>query len=124
MDYYAILGVAPDAENIVIEAAFKALAKKYHPDVWKGEQQDADEKIKSINEAYSVLRDPQKRKKYDAELASENSAGNYDDYSQGEDDVSLEVSDEEKIAEYYPDAELQRRELAQYPKKPPRLPIR
>ena len=72
MDYYAILGVAPDAENIVIEAAFKALAKKYHPDVWKGEQQDADEKIKSINEAYSVLRDPQKRKKYDAELASEN----------------------------------------------------
>ena len=118
MDYYAILGVTLDAETIVIDAAYKALVKKYHPDVWRGDKQYADEKIKSINEAYSVLSDPEKRKKYDAEIKDNGSTGNYDEYSEGEDDEGSELRDDWKIvAEYYPEAEEYRLDLATISKK-------
>ena len=66
--YYQILGVTPDAENIVIRAAYKALSHRYHPDKFKGSAEEAEAKMKVINFAYSILSDKDKRKAYDEEL--------------------------------------------------------
>ena len=63
-DYYEILGVQRDASQEEIQKTYRKLARKYHPDVNKAS--DADKRFKEINEAYEVLRDPEKRKKYDA----------------------------------------------------------
>jgi curved DNA-binding protein len=63
-DYYEILGVPPDAEKKVIQQTFRKLARKVHPDVNPGNK-EAEEKFKTINEAYQVLSDAEKRKKYD-----------------------------------------------------------
>ncbi|MBI3942374.1 MAG: DnaJ domain-containing protein [Chloroflexi bacterium] len=63
-DYYKILGVKRDATEKEIKSAFRKLARKYHPDVNKGDKAMAD-KFKEINEANEVLGDPEKRKKYD-----------------------------------------------------------
>src|SRR5271155_5460271 len=63
-DYYETLGVARTASDAEIKKAFRQLARKYHPDVAKDKKQ-AEEKFKEINEAYEVLSDPTKRKKYD-----------------------------------------------------------
>ncbi|RLB06522.1 MAG: J domain-containing protein [Deltaproteobacteria bacterium] len=62
-DYYEILGVPRNATQEEIHAAYRKLARKYHPDVNKSP--DAEEKFKEIGEAYEVLKDPEKRKKYD-----------------------------------------------------------
>src|SRR4051812_37560520 len=63
-DYYEILGVPRTASQGDIKKAFRKLAREYHPDVAKNKKQ-AEEKFKEINEAYEVLSDPAKRKKYD-----------------------------------------------------------
>jgi curved DNA-binding protein len=63
-DYYKILGVSKSAPEKEIKSAYRKLARKYHPDVNPGDKQ-AEEKFKGINEAYEVLSDPVKRKKYD-----------------------------------------------------------
>jgi DnaJ-class molecular chaperone len=63
-DYYKILSVARGASTEEIKKAFRKLARKYHPDVNPGDKK-AEEKFKEINEAYEVLSDPDKRKKYD-----------------------------------------------------------
>ena len=54
-DYYRILGVLDDAEDIIIKAAYRALAQRYHPDKWSGDQVEATKRMAEINEAYSVL---------------------------------------------------------------------
>src|SRR6266550_5655917 len=64
-DYYKILGVERTASDEAIRRAFRKLARQYHPDVAK-DKKTAEEKFKEINEAYEVLGDPEKRKKYDA----------------------------------------------------------
>lgn len=61
IDYYAILGVHPEAEDIVIKAAYRAMSKQYHPDMGLGNTQ----KMQAINEAYQVLIDPICRSDYD-----------------------------------------------------------
>jgi DnaJ-class molecular chaperone len=63
-DYYATLGVAKTATEKEIKQAYRKLARKFHPDVNPGDKA-AEAKFKEINEAYEVLGDPEKRKKYD-----------------------------------------------------------
>lgn len=63
-DYYKVLGVKRDASQKDIKQAYRKLARQYHPDVNPGDEA-AQEKFKQINEAYEVLSDPEKRKKYD-----------------------------------------------------------
>jgi len=72
-DYYEILGVPRNAADADIKKSFRKLAREYHPDVAKDKKR-AEEKFKEINEAYEVLGDPAKRKKYD-ELGANWKAG-------------------------------------------------
>src|SRR6267154_2922882 len=62
-DYYAILGVKKDAGADEIKAAYRRLARKYHPDVSK--EKNAEEKFKEMGEAYETLKDSEKRAAYD-----------------------------------------------------------
>ena len=61
-DYYSILGILPSAEIETIQAVYRALSKKYHPDVARGDVVSAEKKIREINEAYEVLSDVEKRR--------------------------------------------------------------
>ncbi|MEO7168664.1 MAG: DnaJ C-terminal domain-containing protein [Spartobacteria bacterium] len=77
-DYYETLGVAKTASADEIKSAFRKLARKHHPDVAKAkEKAAAEEKFKTINEAYEVLSDPEKRAKYDQLGADWNQPGGF-----------------------------------------------
>ncbi len=62
-DYYQVLGVPRNADDPTIKKAYRALARKFHPDV--NADASSEERFKAINEAYQVLSDPEKRAKYD-----------------------------------------------------------
>lgn len=65
MTHYEVLQVMPNASPEVIQMAYKALARKYHPDVFQGDKEYAETKMKQINEAYRVLSSPASRQEYD-----------------------------------------------------------
>ncbi len=71
-DYYAILGVLPSADIVVIRAAFRALAQKYHPDKWPGAPSEASQRMRELNEAYEVLSDERRRERYDSQRKQDN----------------------------------------------------
>ena len=69
-NYYEILEVNENASKEVIDKAYKVLAKKYHPDLQEEKNKKAaEEKIKSLNEAYEILSNPKKKQAYDAKIA-------------------------------------------------------
>ena len=59
-DYYEVLGVDKNADDATLKKAYRALAKKYHPDMNPGDK-EAEQKFKEASEAYAVLSDPDKR---------------------------------------------------------------
>ena len=63
-DYYEVLGLQKGASEDEIKKAFRKMAIKYHPDKNPGDK-EAEEHFKEVNEAYSILGDPEKKKKYD-----------------------------------------------------------
>lgn len=78
-NHYAILGVLSNAEDIVIRAAYKALAQRYHPD--KSDSADYTKKMAEINEAYRVLSDVGLRRKYDqANQSQSDNAPGFDEF--------------------------------------------
>ena len=83
-DYYEILGVDKDASQKEIKKAYRKLAKKYHPDMNKDDP-DTSEKFKEISEAYEILSDPDKRKRYDryGHSGINDNDFNFDDFAQG-----------------------------------------
>ena len=64
-DYYEILEVAKNADDKGIKKAYRKKAMLYHPDRYEGPKEEAEEKFKELNEAYSILSEPQKRQMYD-----------------------------------------------------------
>ena len=60
-DYYEVLGVDKNADEATIKKAYRALAKKYHPDMNPGDK-EAEKKFKEASEAYAILSDPEKKK--------------------------------------------------------------
>ena len=89
-NYYEILEVNKKASKEVIEKAYKVLVKKYHPDLYTGQKKNyAEEKIKEINEAYSVLTDEFMKEQYDSELEKQEQAELYKKYNQKQADNNL-----------------------------------
>ena len=70
IDHYAVLGVSPAAEDVVIRAAYRALAQRYHPDKWGGDLKVANERMAEINAAFAVLSDAGKRKEHDQQRSA------------------------------------------------------
>lgn len=75
-DYYEVLGVEKSADDAALKKAYRALAKKYHPDMNPGDA-EAEKKFKEASEAYAILSDPEKRRQYDqfGHAAFDNGAG-------------------------------------------------
>jgi curved DNA-binding protein CbpA len=105
-NYYQTLGVLPDAESVVITAAYRALASLYHPDRWKGDKEFATKKMADINVAYATLSDPDKRQKYNnSRQNTHNSFAEEDEQTDQAFDTALsEMEKRWKVAtEIFPD---------------------
>jgi len=94
-DYYSILHVLPSAEIDVIKAAYKALARKYHPDTFDGDKAYAGKRMQEINDAFGIIGDPDKRKKYDAERERDKPE---DDFSSNDNDIDVRLEEDWKFA--------------------------
>ncbi len=77
-DYYEVLGIDKNADDAAIKKAYRALAKKYHPDMNPGDA-EAEKKFKEASEAYAILSDPEKKRQYDqfGHAAFEGGAGGF-----------------------------------------------
>jgi molecular chaperone DnaJ len=83
-DYYEVLGVGRSADEKDLKAAYRKLAKQLHPDANQGDAQ-TEAKFKELNEAYDVLKDPQKRAAYDRfGHAGVNGGGGGNPFGQGQ----------------------------------------
>jgi len=113
-NYYAILGVLPTAEFIIIRAAYKALAQRYHPDRYQGDASEANRLMADINEAYQILSDPELRVRYD-DLRGDRTqdAGSFFENDPVEDSIGDPLLQQWAIAvEYYPDLERLEKDLS------------
>ena len=88
-DYYQILGLPQNAGQEDIKRAFRKLAFKYHPDTNPGNEQQAAERFKEINEAYGVLGDEGKRQQYD--FARKSPFAGYEDFQYSQQDIFRDV---------------------------------
>ena len=79
VNYFDVLNVSENAEPEVIKASYKTLAKKYHPDSYAGDKEDAERKMALINEAYQTLSDERLRKQYLQRLKADRSYKNKHD---------------------------------------------
>lgn len=98
VNYYDILEISESASAEVIQSAYRALAKKYHPDTYKGDPLYADSRMQAINEAYETLSNSAKRSLYDAQLKSDyqhksDTESAKESNSQSTDEQSLNVSE-------------------------------
>jgi hypothetical protein len=66
IDPYTVLGVSPNVDDAALAAVYRALLKKYHPDLFEGPKAEAERKTTAIIQAYSLLRNPDARRAYDA----------------------------------------------------------
>ncbi|MBB43931.1 MAG: hypothetical protein CMM44_09240 [Rhodospirillaceae bacterium] len=118
-DYYAILGVLPSIEPAALSAVYKALIKKYHPDVYPGDKVEAERISRQINEAYETLGDEQKRAEYDGGRENnEGTAGDYKQETYSRDSTTAghdnKIENWDYATEFYPDAEKLRIELNKF----------
>jgi hypothetical protein len=114
-EYYTILGILPSADPVVIVAAYRALASRYHPDKWRGSADEANSRMAEINVAYAVLSDASKRAEYDQ--LRRKGRGDFEaeqDSSEEAFDSALnELGERWAIAvSIYPEMETSRKELA------------
>ena len=80
-DYYEVLGVEKNADDAAIKKAYRALAKKYHPDLQPDDQkEDAKKKLQKINEAYETLSNEELRKEYGVEIHDDKLNGDFNTY--------------------------------------------
>ena len=118
-DYYLILGVLPSIDATALTAVYRALIKKYHPDVHAGSKSDAERITKELNEAFGVLSNATTRAEYDRKRnGGQNSSGDFDRESdQAGPNQNGPDSDIKKnwdyIVRYYPNAEQFRVELSE-----------
>lgn len=91
MNYYELLEVSPSASVEVIKNAYKTLAKKYHPDAYEGDKTFAEEKMKILNEAISVLENEDKRREYNMINGIYQTSENYG--YDGENSVNINVDE-------------------------------
>ena len=104
-DYYGVLGVLPSIEEAPLKAVYISLLKKYHPDVFKGTQKDADRITKELNEAYEILGDPVKRSEYDNLRKSQAAHEDFDNSGLDNDD-SISVPSDVSSVEEIPNKEM------------------
>jgi curved DNA-binding protein CbpA len=118
VDYYSTLGVLPEADPVVVKAAYRALAQTYHPDKWSGDPAVATQRMAAINEAYRILGDAELRAEYDAVRKNEHLRGSYLDEQSSERDnaFSSALSETEqrwKVAtSIFPDLDQYRADLS------------
>lgn len=116
-DYYSILGVLPTVEATALTAVYRALLKKYHPDVFSGAKNEAERIAKALNEAYEVIGNPRSRAEYDRQRARQQRRSGDFEGERGRTDGGHGAPDEalhaawQYIVRYYPDAEGYRIEL-------------
>jgi curved DNA-binding protein CbpA len=102
-DYYSILGVVPSIDDVALTAVYRALLKKYHPDVFEGSKAEAERRTKELNEAYEVLGNADKRRAYD-KARKDNGFGNFrqEEPTNYPNDAA---ADWEVVKKYHPSAE-------------------
>ena len=123
-NYYHILGLSFESspEKQLIEAAYKALVKLYHPDVYKGDKKSLSRKIREINESYETLSNEEKKKVYDEKLKNYHMSKSFD-YSDQEfedkDVFNKKYIDEdwEVALLVYPELEKKKKKLSKYSQK-------
>ena len=99
MNYYDILEISKNASDEVIKNAYRALAKKYHPDTANSNSDEIEEKMRKINEAYEVLSNKEKRALYDEDLKRQE-LENMQDSSLSSDEVHLTSNINSESEEY------------------------